>query len=57
MKITIDIPEYDSNTGVLSMMGMAGNYGSLESQMAHTHADDGDRDGMITLANALLDCP
>lgn len=53
MKVTIEIPEYNGETGLVhdGHGGKLRVYGAADGNHARI---DGDRDGMITLANALL---
>ena len=53
MKITIDIPEYNEDTGLIHN-GYGGKLRVTGDPEGNHARIDGDRDGMITLANALL---
>ncbi len=53
MKITIDIPEYNDNTGLIHN-GSGGKIRVVGDPQSTNARIEGDRDGMITLANALL---
>lgn len=53
MKVTLEIPKYNSDTGLIHK-GYGGKLRVFGVQDGLHARIDGDRDGMITLANALL---